>query len=167
MKTAGVSAVIVSAGQMGWTEASHGSRYAFRRKQLSDGGGRLGCSLYEVAPGKSAWPRHYHCTNEEAIYVLEGTATLRLGERTVEVGPGDYVAMPAGAAAAHQLINTSTAPIRYLCFSTMDEPEVSFYPGSGKIGVMVGAPPGGIKERRTFSKTFRVASDVDYWEGEE
>jgi len=167
MKSEARPGAVIHAGQVQWIETSHGSRFGFRRRQLSDGSGRLGCSIFEVAPGRSAWPRHYHCANDEAIYVLEGAGTMRLGDSTVEVAAGDYVALPAGAAAAHQLINTSGAPLRYLCFSTMNEPDVAFYADSAKVGVMVGAPPGGIKERRTFSGIFRIASNVDYWDGED
>ena len=119
-----------------WAEHSHGERFGYRRKSLSSatGGQRLGCSLYEVAPGRRAWPYHYHGANEEAIYVLKGSGTLRVGGEKVPLERGDYAALPAGAEAAHQLVNTSDEPMRYLCFSTMVESDV---PDSGKVGVVV------------------------------
>ena len=84
---------------LGWAEHSHGERFGYRRKSLSSatGGRRLGCSLYEVAPGRRAWPYHYHGANEEAIYVLEGSGTLRVGGEKVSLERGDYAALPAGA----------------------------------------------------------------------
>jgi uncharacterized cupin superfamily protein len=152
-----------------WSEHSHGEKFGSRRKQLgsSAGGEKLGCSLYEVPPGRRAWPYHYHLANEEAIYVLEGSGTLRIGGEEIRVSKGDYVALPARAQAAHQLVNDSGAVLRYLCFSTMVEPDVMIYPDSGKIGIFGGAAPGGPKEKRTFSKFLREEADVGYYEGEE
>jgi len=55
---------------------------AFRRTKLAAaaGGDRLGCSLYELPPGKKSWPFHYHTGNEAALYVLAGTGRLRTPE---------------------------------------------------------------------------------------
>ena len=80
--------------------------------------------------------------NEEAIYVLEGSGTLRIGEEEVPISKGDYVTFPAAREeGAHQLVNTSNSTLRYLCFSTMIEPDAMIYPGSGKIGGFVERPP--------------------------
>src|SRR5581483_1201678 len=70
------------------------------------------------------------------------------------------------ADAAHRLANTSDKPLRYLCFSTMIEPEVTVYPDSNKIGISVGAAPGGPREKRTLAKSLRADAEVDYWDGE-
>ena len=162
---------VVGEAELEWSEQLHGERFGHRRKQLgaAAGGRRLGCSLYEVPPGRTAFPRHYHLANEEALYVLEGSGTLRNGQEGEEVGlsRGDYVALPAGAAGTHQLVNTSGAALRYLCFSTMAEPDVMVYPDSGKIGVFGGAAPGGPKGERTFSRFLRDDAEVGYYEGEE
>jgi uncharacterized cupin superfamily protein len=163
---------VVSEAELGWSERLHGERFGHRRKQLGSaaGGRRLGCSLYEVPPGRAAFPRHYHLANEEAIYVLEGSGTLRIGREEgeeVELSRGDYVALPVGADGAHQLVNTSGAALRYLCFSTMAEPDVMVYPDSGKVGVFGGAAPGGPKDERTFAKFLRDDAEVGYYEGEE
>jgi uncharacterized cupin superfamily protein len=131
------------------------------------GGEKLGCSLYEVPPGRRAWPYHYHLANEEAIYVLEGSGTLRIGGEEVRVCKGNYVALPARAEGAHQLVNSSETVLRYLCFSTMVEPDVMIYPDSGKVGIFGGAAPGGPKEKRTLSKFLRGDEEVDYYDGEE
>ena len=106
---------VVSERAMEWTEHSHGEKFGYKRKSLSSatGGEKLGCSLYEVPPGRRAWPYHYHLANEEAIYVLEGSGTLRIGGEDVSVSEGDYVALPAKADGAHQLVNSSEAALRY------------------------------------------------------
>jgi uncharacterized cupin superfamily protein len=99
--------------------------------------------------------------------VLEGSGTLRLGGEEIWVSEGDYVALPARAEAAHQLINSSEAVLRYLCFSTMVELDVMVYPDSGKVGIFGGAAPGGPKEKRTLSKFLRSDAEVGYYDGEE
>ena len=159
---------VASEGEMRWVEQFQGEKFGFRRKQLgaAAGGEKLGCSLYEVPPGFRAWPYHHHLGNEEAVYVLEGSGTLRIGGEEVEIQGGDYVALPVGEAGAHQVTNTSDGTLRYLCFSTMIEPEVMVYPDSGKYVVFAGSAPGGPKEERTLSKILRGDAEVEYWEGE-
>lgn len=141
-----------------WAEVSHGERFAYRRKSL-------GASIYEVPPGKRAWPRHFHLANEEAI--LEGSGTLLLGDEEIPVSKGDYATLPAGEEGTHQLINTSNANLTYLCFSTMDVPDVMVYPDSDKLGVFGGAAPGGPKGKRTFGKFLAASPEVGYFDGEE
>ena len=160
---------VVSTGDLEWMEQSHGEKFGFKRKFLgaATGGEGLGCSLYEVLPGKRAWPRHYHLANEEAIFVLEGRGTLRIGEKEVAISAGDYATLLAGEEGSHQVINTSDAPLRYLCFSTMVAPDVTVYPDSNKVGIFGGSAPGGPKERRTFSKFLKADAEVVYYEGEE
>ncbi len=159
---------IVNHADLPWAESSAERAFRGRRKSLGAAAGArmLGASLYEVPPGASAWPRHFHSANEEAIFVLEGAGTLTLGDAQFPVRAGDFVALPPGPDHAHRLANTSRRPLLYLCVSTMVEPEVSFYPDSGKFGVMVGAPPGGDKSRRTFEGSFRTDAKVAYFDGE-
>jgi uncharacterized cupin superfamily protein len=99
--------------------------------------------------------------------VLEGSGSLRFGGEEIWVSQGDYVALPARAEGAHQLINSSETVLRYLCFSTMIEPDVMIYPDSGKVGIFGGAAPGGPKEKRTLSKFLRGDVEVAYYAGEE
>ena len=160
---------VVGEGEMRWGEQFHGESFGFRRKQLGKAAGaeKLGCSFYEVLPGRKAWPYHYHLANEEALYVLEGSGTLRIGGEEVALREGDYVALPVGEERAHQMSNTSNGMLRYLCFSTMIEPDIFVYPDSNKVGLFAGAAPGGRKEERTLSLFLRADAEVGYWEGEE
>ncbi len=113
-----------------------------------------------------AWPYHYHAANEEAIYVLEGDGALRIGDKEIQISKGDYITCPAGKE-EHQIINSSDKELRYLCFSTMIEPDVIIYPDSNKVGIFAGSAPGGPKEKRTLHKYLRGDAEVDYWDGEE
>jgi len=159
---------IVNDSEIEWQESGHGDRFLLRRRQLGAAalGDRIGTSLYELPPGKASFPYHYHSANEEAIYLLEGSGTLRLGGREWPISKGDYVALPAGEECAHQVVNSSGAVLRYLCISTMIEPEVSIYPDSGKVGLFTGSAPGGDQKKRTLTRFIRPGCEADYWEGE-
>ena len=147
-----------------WTEQDHGET-GFRRKQLADAVGAedIGCSLYELPPGKRSWPYHYHTANEESLYVLAGEGTLRAADGEYLLQAGDYVTLPPDESGGHRVVNDGDDPLRYLAVSTMTEPDVTMYPELGKVGVFVGAPPGGRSER-DFHAYFAEDGDVDYWE---
>jgi uncharacterized cupin superfamily protein len=141
-----------------------GSRFALANKPLgrATGARGIGCSFYEVPPGKTAFPNHYHCANEESVYVLEGTGKLRIGTEELAVGPGDYATFPVGPAHSHQLLNAGEGPLRYLCFSTLLPTEVVGYPDSKKIGAMGYATTGEAMVRIMV----REESKVDYYDRE-
>ncbi|MFA9516039.1 cupin domain-containing protein [Halopenitus sp. H-Gu1] len=149
-----------------WEEYDHGEQF-FRRKQLSEAvdADDVGCSLYELPPGKRSWPYHYHTANEEALYVLAGTGQLRGEDQTVQLERGDYVTLPADTSGGHQVVNDRDAPLRYLMVSTMNEPDVTVYPELEKFGVFVDAPPGDSGDR-SFHGFYNIDDDVDYWENE-
>jgi Uncharacterized conserved protein, contains double-stranded beta-helix domain len=153
---------VVHESEMEWTERAEGET-EFRRKQLGEGadGDQLGCSLYELPPGRRSWPYHYHTANEEAIYVLAGSGTLRHDGETYELDAGSYVTFPAGESGGHRVINDTEDVLRYLAVSTMTEPDVTVYPDSEKFGVYVGSPPGG-REERSLEGYYRIDDDVDY-----
>jgi uncharacterized cupin superfamily protein len=159
---------VVNIDEVAVVDVPHG-KFAPRERYLAGaaGGRQLGCSLVELSPGAVAWPFHYHCANEEAIYVLEGTGTARIGDARVEIRVGDYLSFPAGEAGAHQTINTGAVPLRYLCFSTMVPTDVIGYPDSGKIGARHSeiAPDG--SRRCVIRANFHPADAVDYWSGED
>lgn len=150
-----------------WSTTEKGET-AFKRKKLATaaGGERLGCSLYELPEGRRAWPYHYHTENEEAIFVLDGTGTLRLDGDALSLEAGDYVALPADERGAHRVVNDSGGVLRYLVMSTMEDPDVTVYPDSEKFGVYVGSPPGGEAER-SLEGYYPIDAAVDYWAGEE
>jgi quercetin dioxygenase-like cupin family protein len=69
-----------------------------------------------LAPGFAGPPPHRHRELHDMFYVLEGTLTLRLGDRTVEAGPGTFACVPPGV--VHTFRNDSDAPVRVLNFNT-------------------------------------------------
>jgi uncharacterized cupin superfamily protein len=131
------------------------------------GAEQLGCMLTVVPPGKKAFPFHNHHANEEMAFILSGTGEVRLGEGRYPLRAGDVVAMPAGGPeAAHQIINTGTEELRYLCLSTMRMPEAVEYPDSGKFAVTAQIPPGGGPRDAGLRFIGRAETTLDYWDGE-
>lgn len=131
------------------------------------GAQQLGCKLTILPPGKKGWPFHNHHANEEMFFILEGSGTYRIGENTYPIKQGDLLVAPAGGKeTAHQIVNSSQAPLKYLALSTMHEPDIMEYPDSNKFGIVAGSAPGGNKASRTFSKFVNQESSVDYWDGE-
>ena len=156
----------INEGDLEWRENDReGSR--FRRKRLSNATDAedLGCSLYELPPGERSWPYHYHVGNEEALYVLSGSGTLRCDDGTVSLEAGDFVSFPTNEGGGHQVVNESDEPVRYLMLSTMNEPDITVYPEMEKIGVFADTPPGGTGDRSVHGY-YRIEDDVDYWEGD-
>ena len=156
---------IVNEADVAWVETTRGARNASKRKRFGPLTGleKLGASLYELPPGKRAFPRHWHSANEEFLYVFAGTGTLRLGAENVAVKAGDFVALPAGAAHVHELVNSGAEPLRYLAVSTMIAPDVVHYPDSNKLMTIEGRGPDG----KPLGGVYPEATAVDYWSGEE
>ncbi|MEQ8861683.1 MAG: cupin domain-containing protein [Pseudomonadales bacterium] len=86
------------------------------RLLLSETGSEGGASIYEfvVPPRSGGAPPHEHTHEDEYAYVLDGTLTLLLGDRTVEAGPGTLAALTRGT--VHAFWNASDEQVRTLFF---------------------------------------------------
>ena len=112
--------------------------------------------VYEVPPGKSPYPYHYHLKDEETFYILKGTALLRTPEGERQVGAGDLLFFPTGPEGAHKLTNTSREPLVYIDFDVVHDPDLTVYPDSGKIGVW----------GKDVNRVFFLEDAADYYAGE-
>ena len=113
--------------------------------------------VYEIPPGKSAYPYHYHLKNEETFFILKGQGLLRSSEGERMVRPGDLLFFPAGEEGAHKLTNPSeTETLVYLDFDIVHDLDVTVYPDSGKLGIW----------GKDTNKLYRIGDDVDYYDGE-
>jgi uncharacterized cupin superfamily protein len=161
---------VVSLNEIDARNIGMGSKFGASTKQLglATGARSIGCSWYEVSPGKAAFPHHFHCANEESLFVLEGEGTMRIGKETVAVRSGDYITFAIGPESAHQLRNTGSSPLRYLCFSTIHTAEIVGYPDSKKIGAMA-APSMEAALRGADWVRFLVfeGDSVGYYDGED
>ncbi len=150
-------------------ERMTGSRFGFKYRALAAGAGAaaLGGSWYEVPPGRAAYPFHYHCVNEEAMFVLEGEGTIRIGADRVPVRAGDWVSFPIGPDTAHQVINTGAAPLRFLALSTRVNADVVGYPDSKKLAATAAAPGARYEDPRWIRMIVPEGTNVDYFHGEQ
>lgn len=125
------------------------------------GSSRLGASLWEIAPGEAAYPYHYHTLEEELLIVLSGRPSLRTPEGWRDLAEGEAVCFPVGERGAHQLVNRTERPVRFLAISNDSGAEICIYPDSAKIGAYTRQPDGG-----GLRLLFRAGQAVDYYDGE-
>jgi mannose-6-phosphate isomerase-like protein (cupin superfamily) len=92
-----------------------------------------------IAPGFSP-PLHIHHREDESFYVLEGTLTMRCGERTFEATPGAFVFLPRGV--PHTFVVEGNTPARMLTLMTPGGGE-AFFPTAGRPAEREGLPPAG------------------------
>lgn len=73
----------------------------------------------------STVPEHTHDRSAELLYILSGTGTMTLGDRTFEVKPGMAIYIPAGM--KHSLkVETKIEPLRAVQVYTPGGPEQRF-----------------------------------------
>ncbi len=130
----------------------------FRRKFVPFGSSKNTLvSVYEVPPGKSAYPYHFHHKNEETFYVISGTGVLKTPEGEKDVTAGELLFFPTGPAGAHKLTNCSeTEMLVYLDFDVVHDVDVTIYPDSDKIGIW----------GMGINKLYHQTDNVDYYDGE-
>jgi uncharacterized cupin superfamily protein len=142
-------------GRVPWQEFLHGERFGMRYQQLGvfGGGSQISVSMEVLPAGRQANPSHYHLLEEEHVFVLEGSLTLRLGERTFSLQPGHYACFPAGQKVGHALINETDSPCRYLVFGNPQPNDVAVYTDSGRVSV------------KLTGEGYRQSATMDYWDG--
>jgi quercetin dioxygenase-like cupin family protein len=64
-----------------------------------------------VPPAGGPQP-HIHHREDESFYVREATLAIRIGDRTVNAAPGDFVHIPRGTVLCFK--NTGTGPAKML-----------------------------------------------------
>ena len=130
----------------------------FRRKFIPIGGANNALvSIYEIPPGKAAYPYHFHYKNEEVFYILSGEGLLKTPEGERKVAAGELLFFPVGEAGAHKLTNTSeTEKLVYIDFDVVHDIDIAAYPDSGKIGIW----------GMGINKIYPENADINYYDGE-
>ena len=93
------------------------ARMAGRQKRaLGDYFGltHFGVNLTRLAPGAVSALRHAHSVQDELVYILQGSVTLRTERGEVELLPGMCAGFKAGSGNAHQLVNRGSDDVLYL-----------------------------------------------------
>jgi uncharacterized cupin superfamily protein len=151
----------ISSLDVAWEEWNVAPRFYARYKHLSLAGigenYHVGVAIEELTPGKRSAPVHYHIFEEEHIYLLEGTLTVRLGTEAFEMKAGDYVCFPAGQKAGHCLVNQSEATCRYIIVGENNPNEVVVYPDTHKL----------LTRSLGRRALFDLRARRNYWDGED
>ena len=80
-----------------------------KRWKLGDAAGltQFGVNLLRLPPASWSSQRHWHFTEDEFVYVLEGEGVLVTDEGEQVLKPGDCAGFPAGAPNGHHIQNRS------------------------------------------------------------
>ncbi|HSI44517.1 MAG TPA: cupin domain-containing protein [Methylotenera sp.] len=74
----------------------------------------FGVNLTRLAPNAISSLRHWHTKQDEFIYILEGSPTLRTNKGLTQLHPGMCAGFKAGTANGHHLINETLEDVVYL-----------------------------------------------------
>lgn len=106
---------------------------------------RIGVHLVRLQTGRDSTQFHYHDSDEEFIYILEGRGIAHIGEESFEVSAGDFMGFPAPSP-AHSLHNPNAQDLVYLMGGERNPADLVHYP----------------KIRRTMLKSHGKRSFVDW-----
>jgi uncharacterized cupin superfamily protein len=106
----------------------------FLTLHLSVAGGltQFGAYLDTLDPGAWSSHRHWHSAEDEFIYLLSGTATLRDDNGMTDLFPGDAVCWRHGEPNGHHLTNRGDAPTRWLIVGSRCRGDICAYPDDGR-----------------------------------
>jgi len=97
-----------------WSEVTPGERFSIRVSSEETNGAYA--MLEVVADHRNGTPMHIHQNEDEHFIILEGTAYLAYGDKTVEAPAGTNVTVSKGI--LHAWCNLSKSPLRMLVLFT-------------------------------------------------
>lgn len=84
---------------------------------------RLGIHHEVLPPGRrTSWP-HAEKTEEEFVFVIEGTPDVWLDGVLHRLAPGDAVGFPAGTGICHVVINNTQTDVRLMVIGERSKPD--------------------------------------------
>ena len=57
-------------------------------------------------------PLHVHAVQEDTFYVLEGVLTVQIGDKVIELAPGDFASAPPGVPHTFENADAEQGPVR-------------------------------------------------------
>lgn len=91
----------------------------------------LGFHLIEVPPGCDSTEFHVHAYEDECTYILEGEATVTIGDETTVVGPGTFIGYRAGGL-PHTMTNAGSTALKCLVAGQRLDHDAADYPNLKK-----------------------------------
>jgi uncharacterized cupin superfamily protein len=95
---------------------------------------QFGVNLTRLKPGAASAHRHWHETEDEFVYVLEGEATLCEDGGETVLRAGDCAGFKAGVPNGHCVINRSQGDVVYLEIGTRAAADRFHYPDIDMMG---------------------------------
>ena len=102
-------------------------------KSLGDMAGLTGIGFHiiEVEPGFETTELHMHYHEDEAVFILSGSATAVIGDQKLPVSAGDFLGYRKGGL-AHSIRNTGDETLRCIVVGERLAHDVGDYPNLGK-----------------------------------
>ncbi len=98
-------------------------------KSLSDAFGLKNLLVHQevLPPGRRASGFHFHSQKEEIFYVLDGTPSLLVGDRIMDLEPGNFIGFAPSEKTPHMLFNRSAEPATVLTIGTCSSTDETTY----------------------------------------
>jgi uncharacterized cupin superfamily protein len=108
----------------------HGVTHGREKTVLGELAGltQFGVNLTRLKPGAASALRHWHESEDEFVYLLEGELVLIEDGGETVLRPGDAAGFKAGVANGHHLVNRSERDALYLEIGTRAKQERAHYP---------------------------------------
>jgi uncharacterized cupin superfamily protein len=90
--------------------------------------------LSRIPPGKESFAYHAHKGDEEWLFILSGRGRALIGDKTFEVGPGDFMGFPTPSI-GHHLTNPYGEDLVYLMGGERGRADIVSFPTFGKVGL--------------------------------
>jgi uncharacterized cupin superfamily protein len=107
------------------------------RKRLGNAAGldQFGVNLTRVPPGEQSSQRHWHQSEDEFVYVLEGELVLLENDGETVLKAGDAAGWKAGTDNGHCLVNRSQRDALYLEIGTRKVHDRVDYPDIDMLNI--------------------------------
>jgi uncharacterized cupin superfamily protein len=115
---------------------------------------QFGCHLERLPPGSRSSHRHWHATEDELVYILDGEVVLIEADETL-LRAGDAAAWRAGDPVGHCLENRGDVDALYLVVGSHQADDTIHYPDAGLRADKSG------RHRRFTDAEGRVVAEYD------
>jgi len=99
----------------------------------------LALHVARVPPGKESFLFHRHERDEEFLVILSGRGRAEIGEKKIDVSPGDIMAFPAPHGPPHHLTNPFDEDLVYLMGGESSGFDIAYFPRINKQLIFSGS----------------------------